>query len=104
MKGIVKMFKVGDYVSVDGYQGVAFGIDNVGPITKEVEEEVFYWDEDLAEDVWDLQTRDVMILNFNQVETHMVGDDTTFIFDTQEVTKIEDEDFCGGCGQIGCGW
>jgi hypothetical protein len=32
----------------------------------------------------------------------MVGDDRLFTFDPWEVEAIADEDYCGGCGQIGC--
>jgi hypothetical protein len=35
---------------------------------------------------------------------HMVGDDRTFTFGPDELTPLEDEDYCSGCGQIGCGW
>ena len=34
---------------------------------------------------------------------YMVGDDREFIIDPASVTEIDDEDFCGQCGQIGCG-
>jgi DMSO/TMAO reductase YedYZ molybdopterin-dependent catalytic subunit len=34
----------------------------------------------------------------------MVGDDKHFSFDPQDVTPIEREEYCGACGQIGCGW
>jgi len=34
----------------------------------------------------------------------MVGDDRDFTFEEHELTKIPEEDFCGSCGQIGCGW
>lgn len=34
---------------------------------------------------------------------HMVGDDTTYLIEISEVEIINDDEFCGGCGQIGCG-
>lgn len=33
----------------------------------------------------------------------MVGDDREFEFEPEELTKINDEDYCHVCGQIGCG-
>jgi hypothetical protein len=38
------------------------------------------------------------------IECHMVGDDRTFTFDVDEATEIDEDEFCHGCGQIGCGW
>jgi hypothetical protein len=32
----------------------------------------------------------------------MVGDNRPFNFDRDEVSVIDREAFCGGCGQIGC--
>jgi len=33
----------------------------------------------------------------------MVGDDRTFSVDIDDITPIEREEYCGSCGQIGCG-
>lgn len=35
---------------------------------------------------------------------HMVGDDTSYGFDPDDLTPIGDDEYCSGCGQIGCGW
>lgn len=35
---------------------------------------------------------------------HMIGDDRTFTFEPDELTPLAEEDYCSGCGQIGCGW
>lgn len=32
----------------------------------------------------------------------MVGDDTLHPVDPDDLTPIADEDYCGGCGQVGC--
>ena len=45
----------------------------------------------------DARTRDGML------RAHMVGDDQPFILDPSDCVIIDDEDYCGGCGQIGCG-
>jgi hypothetical protein len=39
-----------------------------------------------------------------RVLAHMVGDDRPFSFEPDELAPIGDEDYCGGCGQIGCSW
>ena len=33
----------------------------------------------------------------------MVGDDRPFLYDPEDVTPLEREEYCGVCGQIGCG-
>jgi hypothetical protein len=33
----------------------------------------------------------------------MVGDDTEYHFDSDQLRKISEDEFCYGCGQIGCG-
>jgi hypothetical protein len=33
----------------------------------------------------------------------MVGDDRRFTFDPDEITPLARKEFCGSCGQIGCG-
>lgn len=37
------------------------------------------------------------------VIAHMVGDDRPHMVDPEDLVPIEDEDYCPGCGQIGCG-
>ena len=32
----------------------------------------------------------------------MVGDDRRFAFEPDDIEPIEREEYCGGCGQIGC--
>ena len=33
----------------------------------------------------------------------MVGDDRRHHVDESDVTPLKEDEFCGGCGQIGCG-
>lgn len=33
----------------------------------------------------------------------MVGDDRKFTFDPEDLTPLDDLDYCAECGQIGCG-
>ena len=32
----------------------------------------------------------------------MVGDDAHWLFDPEEVTPMERDEYCGECGQVGC--
>lgn len=34
----------------------------------------------------------------------MVGDDTLHPVDADELEPIAEDDYCGGCGQVGCAW
>lgn len=35
---------------------------------------------------------------------HMIGDNREFSFEPDELEPLAEEDYCAGCGQIGCGW
>ena len=84
--------------SVKHMPGIAFYL--VGYVTE--------WQEYVV-DVYD-DYDDVFILtDFEEVEDRnrviaiMVGDDYKHIVDVDDLTKIDDDDYCSGCGQIGCG-
>jgi hypothetical protein len=34
---------------------------------------------------------------------HMVGDDRLYEIEIEDIEILDDDEFCGGCGQIGCG-
>ena len=34
----------------------------------------------------------------------MVGDDREHHVDLHDVSPLKDDEFCGECGQVGCGW
>lgn len=40
----------------------------------------------------------------SQVRAHMVGDDKEWILDIDDLQELDEEDYCGSCGQIGCPW
>lgn len=53
-----------------------------------VDDETYYeWDE---------------VENKERVFAHMVGDDARFEFGIDELTKIDEDDYCHECGQVGC--
>ena len=41
--------------------------------------------------------------NKERVRAYMIGDDREFVFDIDQLTKLDDSEYCPGCGQIGCG-
>lgn len=41
--------------------------------------------------------------NTDNVIAVMVGDDREHIIDVDDLIKIEEDDFCRDCGQVGCG-
>jgi hypothetical protein len=40
----------------------------------------------------------------NRVVCVMVGDDRKYVFDMDDLTPIESDDFCPDCGSTDCGW
>ncbi len=74
-----------DAYKVDGYKGIAFYV-----LGWEVEP-----DEDTEWTGIEERTGKVVAI--------MVGDDHRFTFDEDEIHAIEREEYCGGCGQMGCG-
>lgn len=60
-----------------------------------------YWDEDLQEwmgSEWDEPEE----RRTGLVVCVMVGDDRKFNFDPSELTPLDDLEYCGVCGQVGC--
>ena len=47
---------------------------------------------------------DTSICEGEMLRVVMVGDDKEHIVDPDELIKIDDDAYCSGCGQIGCGW
>jgi hypothetical protein len=69
--------------AVRQYPGVAFWYD--GPqLSRE-------WQDD---DVYTVETGMVLMV--------MVGDDRRHVIDPEDITELSDDDYCPGCGQIGC--
>lgn len=90
----------GKYVTVESYSGIAFWIDNW---VKSIEEQyVEYLETDDSGEVF-FGWEEVEIISDSVVECYMVGDDKMYRFDISELTRIDVNDFCISCGQIGCG-
>ena len=90
--------------SVVGYGGIAFYL--TGYATEWTEEEWFLYCEDHEHehdgDCY-LYGEPEEVEDRTKVRAVMVGDDRTHIVDVDDLTEIADEDYCPGCGQIGCG-
>ena len=37
-------------------------------------------------------------------DVRMVGDDQVHLVAISDLSPLDEEDYCGGCGQIGCAW
>lgn len=40
----------------------------------------------------------------NQAVVVMVGDDYEHTVDLDSISRLDEDEFCGSCGQIGCAW
>lgn len=70
---------------VKGWRGIAFY--------------VLGWETEPDEDtVWTGQE-----VRTGKVVAIMVGDDHRHLVDSDDLEALEEGDYCGGCGQIGCG-
>ena len=99
------------YYTVDGYEGIAFYLLGYAKDDSPMECEGHCDDPELNPDgygsTWycDGSCRDweQNPLDHDRVRAVMVGDDRVHIVDIDDLTEISDEDFCHGCGQVGCG-
>jgi hypothetical protein len=90
----------GQYVTTDDYKGIAFWVDNWAKDVKQ--EYVEYIETDDSGEVF-FGWEEVEVISDSVVECYMIGDDRMFRFEISELTLIDVNDFCGSCGQIGCG-
>lgn len=91
--------------SVRGYRGIAFYL--LGYATEQqYEGDLLLCDDEEC----DHQTSEMcwaegdwsIVTDTDKVRAVMVGDDREHIIDIDDLTKIADDDYCHGCGQIGC--
>ncbi len=76
-----------DAYHVDGYRGIACSV--LGwEMVPDVDEDGQFWGE---------------MIRTGEVVCMMVGDDRKFVVGRDEVTPMEREEYCGVCGQMGCG-
>lgn len=92
------------HYTVAGYRGVAFYI--AGWTTEERYEGDYLvcddedCDHSASEMCW--VEGDTSLIQGDMLRAVMVGDDREHIVDPEDLTKIEEADFCHECGQIGC--
>ena len=113
----------GDTVRVERWPGVACWYIGPEMTTRYVEQAPACWacespeleyDGNTVGDVfvcWDCGSRQPAIIDFDEIEEPtgmvivcMVGDDRRHAVWPDEITPIDEGDYCGSCGQIGCGW
>lgn len=87
------------YYKVDGWGGIAFYLTGWAKDEVETEHVAYVYD-----DTPYFEYSTEIVESDTQVIAIMVGDDTEHIVDVDSLTKIDADDFCGGCGQIGCSW
>lgn len=75
--------------------------DGYDPDTYHQETGYYYPDEDPANYAY---MEPEQVEDRTRVVAHMIGDDHDFTFDIDDLEPISDDDYCSGCGQIGCGW
>lgn len=96
------------YAAEDSYGRIAFYLKD---FKKEYPPEEDLWelvcentnpDHEHGEECWVYDEEPELIVNKNFVIAVMVGDDREHIIDVDELTKLDDDDYCSVCGQIGC--
>ena len=100
--------------AVDGWSGIAWeAIEH--PIDHAEGDENYQWIEDWGPrddpDAWGWmgcerfygETTCTCDPDLGRVVCVMVGDDRRFTHDVDDLTPLDDDDYCSGCGQIGCG-
>lgn len=85
---------------VSGHGGVAWTL--LGHPKKEpMQWFVPFTDDPESDGFWEVE--DDPPEDTDRVEMVMVGDDRVFVFDADEITLLDEDEYCPGCGQIGCG-
>jgi hypothetical protein len=78
----------------DGWDGAYTVADEPGIAWR-----VFGWEVEYTEDTeWD-----GIMLRTGRLVCVMVGDDRPYLYDPDELTPLDRVDYCGECGQVGCG-
>ena len=80
----MRKWQEGDHVTVTDYPGIAFFISR--------------WETKPDEDTEWTGIEEPT----GNVEIVMVGDDRVFVYDPEDLTALDEGDYCPSCGQIGC--
>lgn len=90
------------YYTVAGYKGIAFYVTGYETVTREID--AFWIDEDGDVEQVGTGEFETVELSDGKLKMVMVGDDREHLVDREDITPLPDEQFCGGCGQVGCCW
>lgn len=92
--------------AVVGMEGIAFYL--IGYATEEVYEGDYLvcddeeCDHGLSEMCW-TEGDTSIVTDLDRVRAVMVGDDRVHEVEVEDLIPIDRDDYCGSCGQIGCG-
>ena len=91
--------------TVDGYPGVAWRATRYATTEQYEGDQLVCGDDEcdhqLSEMCWTVGDTS-LVTDLDMVVAVMVGDDREHLVDVASLTKITDDEFCGGCGQVGC--
>lgn len=94
------------YYTVDGYRGIAFYLKGFAT-TEEYEGDIIICPDDecdhsMSEMCWAMGDVSIVI-DYDNVIAVMVGDDRDHVIPVEDLTLLNEDEFCHGCGQVGCG-
>lgn len=92
----------GDSVVVKGWRGVAFRV--LEPVQVWIPCSYLKADPETGEE-FEVETGEGEWVcgDGSRVRVHMVGDDRVYEVNADDCSPLPDDEFCGSCGQIGCG-
>lgn len=91
--------------SVAGYSGIAFYLTGYATDSQEITVPLCEHLEDGPHDddcEYIIECEET--LRDDMVIAVMVGDDREHTIDVDDLTRLDDDEYCSSCGQIGCGW
>jgi len=96
-------FKAGDYVRAESFKGIALYV--IGNSKVELDGCSIDHDPVTYESYCPYCSGDELeIIECDEIyDCIMVGDDQVYRIDEEDLSLIDEDEFCGSCGQIGCG-
>jgi len=81
------------------FPGVAFRVRKY--FEEEVQTEVHEGNDEDGMPIYSYEYDNV--IDYDRVIAVMIGDDYQHIIEVDDLRKLDEDEFCDGCGQIGCG-
>jgi len=97
-------FEVGDYVRAVGFKGIALYI--IGKSQIEIDDSFCDHSSSIYATYCPYCNGDEYLPTIECDDIYdcvMVGDDKVYRIDKEDLCLIDEDEFCGSCGQIGCG-